>query len=229
MDRYRTLVTISLEHDYYRDGICRAFGLRLPASSTQRVKAQRMLFRQCAVNEWMIIGDGQFSCQGLEFELIVIDSKFAYFTALPMDNSPVGYKNLEQSSGDMLCSFELPSVVVDGRITLNFRSRELYWEYLFIARDGHQEGFDSIRLEETERLVDFSEIELCRVERFPIEMVLRTVSLKPIKMMDHSPYRLRLIQKRGSTELILIESVVHPQIGMFLSESSNFVRQICYY
>lgn len=229
MDRYRTLVTINLEHEYYRDGICRAFGLRLSASSTQRVKAQRMLFRQSAINEWMIIGDGEWSIEGLELELIVQDNRFAYFTALPMDNSIVVYNNLEQSSGDMLCSFELPPVVVDGRITLHFRSRELYWEYLFIARSGHQEGFDSMRLEEMERLIAFSDIELCMVERFPIEMVLRTVSLKPIKIMDHSSYRLRLIQKRGSSEIILIESVAHPQIGMFLSDSSNFIRQICYY
>ena len=107
---------------------------------------------------------------------------------------------------------------------LDFKVKELRWEYIFIPREGQTER--KIELLEASGLLHFSVME--RVTESG-KQGWRTVTDEKVKLQDKYDYQLRLVEHKALGSRVLNKNVVFPRPGQFIYAAEGCIRQVVYY
>ena len=98
---YRTLYTIKVEHDHFKDTPCTAIDCKLTPKGKELVRRRGMLFKQTAPSEWTLYfrSEPDTSEDILTIEFSVIDRKLLLYTLWP-DFKPFEEYRLELPTDD---------------------------------------------------------------------------------------------------------------------------------
>lgn len=200
-------------HGYYTGGLCRGLEI-VPDFRTQNLLKRRgAMFRKLAANEWGVIGTKEVEWDEEDefvFERNITDAAFLYVTENPEDFKKV--------------VLPLSAVKPGEERVLEFRAKELKWEYIFIPRGRSAEG--RIELVEMSGLLHFSEMEKVTEAG---EQAWRTVTLERVKLQEKYEYQLRLIERKVLGSRILNKNVVFPRPGQFIYAAEGCIRQMVFF
>lgn len=213
MNEIVVFIKWKIVHGYYTGGLCRGIEI-VPDFRTQNLLKRRgAMFRKLAANEWGVIGTKEVEWDEEDefvFERNITDAAFLYVTANPEDFKKV--------------VLPLSAVKPGEERVLEFRAKELKWEYIFIPRGRSAEG--RIELVEMSGLLHFSEMEEVTEAG---EQAWRTVTLERVKLQEKYEYQLRLIERKVLGSRILNKNVVFPRPGQFIYAAEGCIRQMVFF
>lgn len=213
MNEIDVLIKWRIVHGYYTGGLCRGIEI-VPDFRTQNLLKRRgAMFRKLAANEWGLLGT-----KGVEWdeedELVlernITDAAFLYVTENPEDFKKV--------------VLPLSAVKPGEERVLEFRAKELKWEYIFIPRERSAEG--QIELVDMSGSLHFSEME--KVDEAG-KQAWRTVTLERVKLQEKYEYQLRLIERKVLGNRILNKNVISPRPGRFIYAAEGCIRQMVFF
>lgn len=256
MERFITLVSLKIEHDYYQSSIARHVSLT-PLAETERLMHRRgvRFFRDNGSWKWIIQDD----CAGfgdedvLEFSLHMANINFLRITKLN-DYRPQNFHRLilgsekkinaasalkateEKKWQPELCRISMKLTdeslkkAKDGEpieYTLKFEAMAYRWEYLFVIRN---ESLKNLLLEETKDRITFNKLERLKNNPFG-ENVWGTISTAPVIAQEYPEYVLILSELLSNNPLkkqTVSRFLPCPQPGRYQTDQQNAIRQICY-
>lgn len=248
MEKYSIIYSLRFEHTYNSGKICRAIDVRINPLSIDLIKRHGLLFKQTAVNEWSLLCvDGNFntstSSDELLLDLFLTDPNFMYYTAwdgfephvmydlaLPTTNSNatevIVKNNNEYRLSSSFCTAKLSLNKSTGNAlvnTLQFVSKNIYWEYRFIFRNNRDVDFDKLVL-----CLDTEEDMFDKFKKINNPHEIKTKSKKVLELKEKYGKTLSLKLIEGETKKIMKEYVPFPQIGAFANKEKDTILQICY-
>lgn len=213
MNEIVVFIKWKIVHGYYTGGLCRGIEI-VPDFRTQNLLKRRgAMFRKLAANEWGVIGTKEVEWDEEDefvFERNITDAAFLYVTENPEDFKKV--------------VLPLSAVKPGEERVLEFRAKELKWEYIFIPRGRSAEG--RIEFVEMSGLLHFSEMEKVTEAG---EQAWRTVTLERVKLQEKYEYQLRLIERKVLGSRILNKNVVFPRPGQFIYAAEGCIRQMVFF
>ena len=246
MNRFTTIASIRIEHDYYDPPVNRFVDLT-PTSEAQKLMKQRgVLFRKTDVNEWQWIKSDDVPGFANEDKaevsvrvndphfLLKIESK-GYIPGscykLKLENEDVeinaGYiwkkEAVGRKPGNEFCRIVLLPEVCNRKFTVRFCPGAYYWEYLCVFKDEKDLRGKDLSLRTLKNRIAFSPPEQYEKSNLGTNE-WRIVSTTRINAKER--YDIPLHLYIGNQ----IESrfVSPPQIGKFQSDIPYFIREICY-
>lgn len=251
METYTLLLQLKLEHDYYPDKRCRAIVLQ-PTAQCRRWLNNRQLVWHGQEAEWNLIGKKEVCFdreESLEIELIAGHEHFFYFTQwsdectgkqfrlqiedkqtewpLPSSATTFHPSGQPKKLGVVTVPLSLLPPPAKERkpqlFTFTFKAPELYWEYLFIPRNG--ETRRQVELIDDAGLITFTALQPDVAHG---KEGWRCSSEQAIAVRESYPFRLRLIEKTPFGNKTLMRNVASPRVGQFVWKKGA-IHQICYF
>lgn len=249
MEKYSIIYSLKFEHTYNSGKICRAIDVNVNPLSIEVIRRHGIIFKQTDVNEWSLLCiDGNFnastSSDVLLLDLFLTDPNFMYYTAwddfephvmydliLPTDKgnaTEVIVKNKkERKLSSSFCTAKLSLNKLTGNRlvnTLQFISKNVYWEYRFIFRDSRGAELD---LEKFILCKSTNEDLFSNFVKTDNIYEMKTISKDKLELKEKYETFLSLKFKEGEVRIIRMKYVPLPQIGAFLSPQDTII-QICY-
>lgn len=213
MSEIDVLIKWKAVHGYYSGGLCRGIGLSPGLQTLKLLKRRGAMFRKLAENEWGILGTQSVEWDEedeIVLERSITDGVFLYVTENPDDFQKV--------------VVAAPAMKPGEERVLDFKVKELRWEYIVIPREGQTER--KIELLEASGLLHFSVME--RVTESG-KQGWRTVTDEKVKLQDKYDYQLRLVEHKALGSRVLNKNVVFPRPGQFIYAAEGCIRQVVYY
>lgn len=192
----------------------------------------------------------------LWFEFVLRDADFLYYTEWENYNPDVAYEldlsgcegRTEVVRNVQTIAKKKPGILFTGKlklseemyqrarkgeicnICLDFKTKEMYWEYLLIPRKTERLQ-SSLLLEEQKGELLFSEPETFYAD-FVNQPVWRCVSRSTIKMKEDYHYRLDLweiFRKEPEVKRKIVKGLECPVPGQFHDLKGNYLRKIVYF
>lgn len=113
--------------------------------------------------------------------------------------------------------------------TLMFHSKELYWEYFFIARNEEYLNEKEIVLKEAKGEVAFSNFNVTEIYGHKALCFRSESKLKLADIYNLHFSLLELSPNSSNTRKVLIRSVAHPVVGRFIAKRTDTLLNICYF
>ncbi len=213
MSGIEVLIKWKVVHGFYSGGLCRGVELSPDSRTLKLLKRRGGMWRKLAGNEWGILGTREVEWDEedeIVLERSITDGVFLYVTENSADFQQVAYPVSAIKPGD--------------EIVLDFKVKELNWEYVFIPREGQDEK--QIELLETDGLLHFSPME--RVVESG-KQAWRTVTEEKVVLQEKYSYHLRLLERKVLGSRVLSKNVLFPRPGQFVYAAEGCVRQVVYY
>lgn len=258
MGNYGSIYRLKIEHEYFRENVCRAISIIPHAFGL--MKRRGILFKQTAVNEWDIICDSStiganILTEVFTFGIIISDPAFILYTDWTEFNPSSTYRlelpatttdavaAIRQTQGKRLinscfCTIELQFLenmlkeIQNGKFrtdTLRFYPKAVKWEYFFIPRNGKENSGNKFVLKESDDKIIFSDPQAVEILG---QKALHFSSDDKIIIKEYYNYRINLLEMIPDGTQIkktLMKDIPHPKPGNFLNMQTDVIQHICYF
>lgn len=221
METFKIIFRISLMHDFYKDGKCRAIDVNLTDETRQLFMRRGIHFRPMGTGEWALISLNDWSfdtSDELSLVLEVRDPDFFYYT----ESSDI-LKNI--SRGKIVLPFQVTGT---DNMVLSFQAREVYLGYKFISRTKKEER--ELQIKSTKTYFTFKKVQFIEKENS-----YYYCSETKIKLKESYDFSLSLTENISlggdlhTTETkVLISGMPFPKPGRIYTDDIDCIQEIVY-
>lgn len=196
-----------IEHEYYRDRLCRGMELQVSHRSRLLLQKRGLHFEQSGLNEWLLWGKEEEPDEDDEIvlELKVMDNRLFYVTV-----------------GEIATEYGYTLHEKEEVFVLEFKVKRMFWEYILLPRVERETG--KFELVDVTGKLTFGVPE--NVE-FMDRKALRVETAEEVLLCEHYDYQLRLYEQKILGRKIICGRIPCPVPEGF--SGNGRLREIIYF